>query len=111
MLAGDMYDAGDAELMAMRLTARQRCQQFNNLPPGDKIARGESLKTLFGSTGESLYIEPNFHCDYGCNIHVGEQFYANFDCVILDVAEVRFGDNVLIAGNPAKLIKHIDPDS
>ena len=42
-------------------------------------------------------IEPPFHCDYGYNIHVGEKFYANFDCIILDVGEVRIGKNCLLA--------------
>ncbi len=52
---------------------------------------------MFGSTGESIYLEPNLRCDYGYNIHVGENFYANFDCVFLDVCEIRIGDNCFIA--------------
>lgn len=57
----------------------------------------ELLKELFGSTGETIYIEPSFRCNYGYNIHVGENFYANFNCVILDVCEISIGDNCFIA--------------
>ncbi|MCF8891227.1 sugar O-acetyltransferase, partial [Priestia megaterium] len=53
-------------------------------------------KSLFGSTGENVYVEPNIRVDYGYNIFVGENFFANFDCVILDICEVRFGDNCLL---------------
>ena len=55
------------------------------------------LKQLLGSTGDNIHIESTFNCDYGFNIHVGENFYANFDCVILDVAEVRIGNSCMIA--------------
>src|SRR5699024_12551036 len=55
------------------------------------------LKVIFGSTGENIGIEPNFRCDYGYNIHVGENFYANFNCVFLDVCEIRIGDNCMLA--------------
>lgn len=55
------------------------------------------LKELFGSTGGKLHIEPTFRCDYGYNIHVGENFYANYDCVFLDVCEIQIGDNCFVA--------------
>ncbi|MBP1970122.1 maltose O-acetyltransferase [Virgibacillus natechei] len=63
----------------------------------ESTRRTEIVKELFGTTGESIFIEPNFRCDYGYNIHVGDNFYANFNCVFLDVCEIRIGDNCFIA--------------
>lgn len=54
------------------------------------------MQSLFGKTGRSFVVEQPFHCDYGYNIEIGENFFANFNCVILDEAAVRFGDNVFI---------------
>lgn len=55
------------------------------------------LKQLFKSVGKNIYIEPSFHCDYGSNISVGNNFYANYDCIILDVCDVSIGNNVFLA--------------
>lgn len=97
MLAGKLYNAGDPELVNDRVNARRLTRLYNETLETDLESRTELLKTLFGSTGESLYIEPTFRCDYGSNIHVGENFYANFDCVFLDVCEIRIGDNCFVA--------------
>jgi maltose O-acetyltransferase len=97
MLAGELYHAGDAQLMKERLNARRLTRLFNESLETDENGRTALLKELFGSTGENLYIEPAFRCDYGYNIHVGENFFANFDCVFLDVCEIRIGDNCFIA--------------
>ena len=97
MLAGDIYDPSDPQLRDLRLRARLLAEAFNATPADEPDKRTALLKRLFGTTGDNLLIEPDFHCDYGCNIHVGENFYANFGCVILDVAEVRIGDNCLLA--------------
>lgn len=86
MLAGQLYDAGDAELTAMRLEARRKMKLFNNEDNRDK-QRG-IIKTLFGSTDEKLTMNPRFVCDYGSNIYVGENFYANYNCTMLDVCEI-----------------------
>ncbi|MGN1385612.1 MAG: DapH/DapD/GlmU-related protein, partial [Bacillus sp. (in: firmicutes)] len=59
--------------------------------------RTEILEELFGSAGDGIYIEPTFRCDYGYNIHVGKNFYANFDCVFLDICEIRIGDHCFVA--------------
>ena len=61
----------------------------------DLDTREELIRELFGGTGEHFYIEPPFRCDYGSNIYIGENFYTNFDCIILDVCEVHIGDNVM----------------
>ncbi|MEH7255367.1 maltose acetyltransferase domain-containing protein [Neobacillus niacini] len=97
MIAGELYLAADPQLLEERLNARRLTRLYNQTIETDEAKRTELLKELFGSTGENLYIEPTFRCDYGYNIHVGENFYANFDCVLLDVCEIRIGDNCFIA--------------
>ncbi len=97
MVAGEMYDPLDEELCALRHRARLLCEKINATSDTEKEKRVQLIKELFGTTGEFVFIEPSFRCDYGCNIHVGDGFFANFDCVILDVAEVRIGKNCMIA--------------
>lgn len=96
MIAGLIYDAYDEELIRERKEARRLVRLFNNTSEDETQERERLLKQLFGSTGNRLNIEPSFRCDYGYNIHVGENFFANFDCVILDVCEVTIGDNCLL---------------
>lgn len=97
MLDGELYIPSDPELVAERLNARRLTRLYNQTLETDIEQRTKLLKKMLGSTGEELYIEPTFRCDYGYNIHVGEKFYANFDCVFLDVCEIRIGDNCMIA--------------
>ncbi|MBB6690011.1 acetyltransferase [Cohnella xylanilytica] len=97
MLNGELYNAADPELIRDRLNARRLTRLFNQSLETEFELRTELLKELFGSTSGSLYVEPTFRCDYGYNIHVGENFYANFDCVFLDVCEIRIGDNCFLA--------------
>lgn len=81
--------------------AQRACWEFNRLPPDARAERTALLRGLFGRTGEHLHIEEPFHCDLGYNIEVGEWFYANYNCVILDVCRVTIGDNVMFAPNVA----------
>lgn len=97
MLAGEMYSPADPELVERRLRARQLSEELNCTSQQQPERRAALLRSLLGSAGENPHIESPFHCDYGENIHVGENFFANFSCVILDVAEVRFGDNCMLA--------------
>lgn len=98
MLAGELYDAFlDKSLAEDRIKAKCLCHKFNALSPDKLDERKAILKELLGKTKESFYIEQNFWCDYGYNIEVGENFYANHDCVMLDPAKITFGDNVFIA--------------
>lgn len=98
MLAHKMYDANyDEEILTERIKCKMLCQKYNHLPIEDVTARMNLLKELFAKTGEAVYIEPDFWCDYGWNIEVGENFYANHGLVILDAGKVKFGDNVFIA--------------
>jgi maltose O-acetyltransferase len=94
MLAGELYDAFDMQLLSERAYAKRTTKLFNESDDENKI---DILKKLFGKTGENFIIEPNFRCDYGSNIYVGENFYANYDCIILDVCKVTIGKNCLIA--------------
>lgn len=97
MINGELYNPADSELEKERTNARRITRLYNHTNEAEGNKRMELLKELFGSTGETIYIEPSFRCDYGYNIHVGENFYANFNCVILDVCEISIGDNCFIA--------------
>ncbi|WP_110112158.1 sugar O-acetyltransferase [Bacillus sp. CGMCC 1.16541] len=97
MLAGELYKPWDEQLVKERENARRLTRLFNETTETQYDERKDLLKKLFGSTGENVYLEPTFRCDYGSNIHVGENFFANFDCIILDVCEVRIGANCMFA--------------
>lgn len=100
MLAGMIYDANnDAALIEERLVCKELCRDYNDLRPRDAEGREALLRRILGAAGEGLLIEQPFYCDYGYNIRVGNNFYANFNLVILDEAPVTFGDNVFIAPN------------
>jgi maltose O-acetyltransferase len=95
MVAGELYFAQDPELVALRLRARHLLQQYNGSAPDDAQLRRELLEELIGASGEQLWIEPPFYCDYGSNITVGDRVYFNFNCVVLDVAPVTIGDDTM----------------
>jgi maltose O-acetyltransferase len=95
MLHGEPYDASDPELVAERERARELTRQYNASDETDRERRNELLDELLGSAGTDSHVEPPFRCDYGDNIHVGENFYANVDCVVLDVCRVEIGRNCL----------------
>ena len=97
MLAGALYQASDKQLTAERLHARKLTRIYNQTEETEREIRAVLLRQLFGSTGKHAFIKPPFHCDYGYNIHVGENFYANFDCIILDVCLVTIGNNCAMA--------------
>lgn len=96
MLNGDLYDADTPELLSERERARKLTRRYNRTTADDTEKQRDLLEELFGSLGEECYVEPPFRCDYGYNIHVDEDFYANFDCVILDECRVDIGRNCLI---------------
>ncbi|MDO9376618.1 MAG: sugar O-acetyltransferase [Ferruginibacter sp.] len=98
MLAGELYDAGDPVLLAMRVAARELMQQYNQTTY-DREIRGAILKKLLGQMGTNIDIQTPFFCDYGTNIRVGENFFANFNCVFLDCANITIGNNVFLAPN------------
>ena len=95
MLAGELYDPFDAELLQARERARDLCQELNATRERDQAARRHILTALFGRGGESVWMQPPFYCDYGSNILLGERVFFNFNCVILDVCQVAIGDFTL----------------
>lgn len=97
MIAGEMYNPGDPELTKDRMNARRLVRLYNQTTEEESVKRTDILKELFGSVKGEIGIEPSFRCDYGYNIHVGENFFANFDCCILDVCEVKIGANCMMA--------------
>ena len=95
MLSGKPFSCADPEIEAAADRCREVLFDFNHTR--DREAAVAQLRSLFGRTGQSFWVETGFHCDYGCNIHVGENFYANFDVVILDCCEVHIGKNCMLA--------------
>ena len=98
MLAGKLYDANnDPQLLEERMRAKEMCYDYNRLRPSDETAQQEIIRRLFGRTADNFSILAPFWCDYGYNIEIGRNFFANHNLVILDGAKVTFGDNVFIA--------------
>ena len=95
MLAGELYDPLDPELVAGRARARDLCQDLNATREADTDGRRRILQALFGMGGETVWMQPPFFCDYGTNIELGERVFFNFNCVVLDVCRVRIGDFTL----------------
>lgn len=97
---GELYDANyDEELIEERIKCAELCYAYNQLRPGNTEERKKLIKQMFKKTGEAFEICQPFWADYGYNIEIGENFFANHNCVILDAAKVTFGDYVFIAPN------------
>ncbi len=99
MLAGKLYISSGPELFDARQAAKELLFDFNALRPGQIEERNALLRRLFGRIGEKFFIEPPFRCDYGSNISIGENFYANYNCIVIDCARVTIGDDVLFGPN------------
>ena len=97
--AGELYNGNDKELVTDRISAKKLCEEYNAVTYNDFQKRDRLLNRLLAFKGENTWIEPNFFCDYGYNIIMGDNFYSNHNLVILDCAEVIFGDNVFIGPN------------
>jgi maltose O-acetyltransferase len=95
MLAGELYDPLDPELVAGRTRARDLCWRLNATAEADQDERRRVLRDLFATGGETVWMQPPFFCDYGSNIELGERVFFNFNCVVLDVCRVRIGDFTL----------------
>ncbi|EIM30979.1 MULTISPECIES: sugar O-acetyltransferase [Microvirga] len=95
MLAGELYDALDPDLVAERYRARDLCQKFNASRDVEEHLRRDLCKQIFAKGGDTVWIQPPFYCDYGSNIELGEGIFFNFNCIILDVCRVRIGDYTL----------------
>ena len=97
--AGKLYKAFGKELFEERQYAKKLVFKFNELHPSKITEREKIIRKLFASTGEKFFIEPPFRCDYGYNITIGNNFYSNYNLIILDCAKTVIGDNVLIGPN------------
>ena len=97
MVNGELYN--QSKINHLLMNCKEILYDYNNLRPKELEKRREIIRKLFRKTGEEFHIESPFFCDYGFNITIGENFYANHNLVILDGAEVIFGDNVFIGPN------------
>jgi maltose O-acetyltransferase len=95
MLAGELYNPLDPELVASRDRARDLCQDLNATREGQQEERRRILRELLGAGGEDVWLQPPFFCDYGSNISLGKKCFFNFNCIVLDVCRVTIGDHVL----------------
>lgn len=99
MLAQLPYKAWLDGLSEERMACKKKLYEYNQSRPEQEEERSQLIKTILGKSGENTYIEPPFRCDYGYNIEVGDNFYANYNVTILDIAKVTIGDNVMLAPN------------
>ncbi len=97
MKAGMLYDYSDPEVFAAHVRAVELCDEYNETGRRETERRTRILRELFGSLGKNPVVEKNVRIDYGFNMHAGDNFFANYDCVFLDCAPITFGDNVFIA--------------
>ena len=99
MLDGEVYDAVHPEFLRRLAATREKLWEFNTIHPSEAGRQKEILRSLLGAVGEPFHVNPPFRCDYGCNISIGRNFFANFNLTILDEALVKIGDNVFIGPN------------
>lgn len=99
MIKGEWYNAADKELLDLRNKARELVFEYNNLPPKDFKPFSAILKKLFKKCDSKTFIEPPFRCDYGFNVSVGKNFYANYNLVLLDSEKITIGNNVMLGPN------------
>ena len=99
MLAGLPYKAWLDGLSEERMENKRNIYEYNLTSPDDVEKQEKLIRTILGKAGKNVHIEAPFHCDYGKNIMVGDNFYANYNCTVLDVGKVEIGDNVMFAPN------------
>jgi maltose O-acetyltransferase len=109
MIAGELYDPLDPELVAARARARDLCRALNLTSDSEAAARRGLLLDLFGSGGDTVWMQPPFHCDYGANIYLGHRVFFNFNCIVLDVCPVRIGDFTLF-GPGVQILTPMHPE-
>jgi acetyltransferase-like isoleucine patch superfamily enzyme len=123
MLAGLPYKAWLDGLAEERGSNKKKIYEYNHCRPDESAKIDELIRDILGKAGVGVHIEAPFHCDYGKNIEVGDYFFANYNCIILDVGKVTIGnnvvigsgsvvtkdipDNVIAVGNPCKVVREI----
>lgn len=95
--AGELYSSQDPELRREHLRSKKLWGKYNKINPANEKKLEKAIKKLLGKTGEKIKVHPPFYCDYGQNVEVGENFFANYGCVILDVNKVKIGKNCFLA--------------
>jgi maltose O-acetyltransferase len=108
MLAGELYNPLDADLVAAREWARDLCQSLNQIRESERELRRSLFCDLFGAGGDNVWMQPPFYCDYGSKIYLGTRVFFNFNCIVLDVCEVRVGDDTLF-GPGVQILTPVDP--
>ena len=108
MLAGELYDALDPDLVRERDRARDLCQTLNATRESDREIRRQILLQIFGKGGDTVWMQPPFYCDYGSNIELGERVFFNFNCVVLDVCPIKIGDFTLF-GPSVQILTPVHP--
>lgn len=108
MLAGELYDPFDPELVQGREHARDLTHLLNQTRDRDADERRSIMNLLFGSGGDTVWLQPPFFCDYGTNIHLGERVFFNFNCTVLDVCKVTIGDYTQI-GSGVQILTPLHP--
>ena len=113
MLAGELYLADDPVIAAEQARAQELQERYNATRHDEQVLRDSLLRELLGDVGEGVVVRPPFFCDYGSHISIGARTFANYDCVMLDVAPVRIGGarqraGVIAAGVPARVLREID---
>ena len=106
MLAGEFYDSRDPELLALAQRARALLARFNASAATDGPGRRALLDQLLGTAGPGVWIEPPFFCDYGAHITIGAGTFINVNCVLLDSAEIRIGEEGLLGPGVQLLTAH-----
>src|SRR3546814_1059627 len=99
MLAGELYNASDAQLTAERIKARLLTKKLNDSRKDEEDLQASIIKELIPNAGPGIWIEAPFYCDYGSNIITGEKVFFNFNCVILDVMKVTIGSRTMFGQN------------
>lgn len=99
MISGELYNALDTELAKERLRARLLIKDLNDSGENEEEKRKNILKELFPNVGANFWLQPPFYCDYGSNIVIGDNVFFNFNCVVLDVMQVKIGSRTLFGPN------------
>lgn len=99
MLSGEFYNAAHPEFLHRLEVTREKVWEFNRLNPSKTGELRSIFRSIVEDCGEKFHVNQPFRCDYGCNIHIGNNFFANFNLTILDEAPVTMGDNVFIGPN------------
>lgn len=97
MISGEMYDPSDEQLVKDREAAKIFCKEYNLTDDTNYDLRKKMIQNFLGKTGDKLHVESNFRVEYGYNIEIGENFYSNYDCLLLDICPIIIGDNAMLA--------------